>query len=121
MRIQSTQKEYKPTWVRAAVLEALWKVDRNFYIGIWSGEPKTSWFAYDIPFVKTAFCTADMYLTEVDGKLTVGFEDGRHRTRWLLNSGFELIPVGLEEHHYKRAVALGLAVSRVKQNEEMNA
>jgi hypothetical protein len=32
-----------------------------------------------------AFKTADAYLDVIDGKQTVGFVNGRHRTRWLID------------------------------------
>ena len=121
MKIQATRQEYIPAWVNPEVLEKLWIFNPNYYIKSWSGSPKIGWFAYDIPDVRTGFCTGDMYLEEIDGHLTVGFVAGRHRTRWLMTRGDPLIPVGLEEHHYQKALSIGLAVSRVLAHEELNA
>jgi hypothetical protein len=119
MKIIATRKNYQPTWVFADVLEELWKHNKSFYIASWSGGPKAAWYAYDIPDVKTAFCTADTYIETIDGELTVSFENGRHRTRWLLNLGMKLIPIGLEDKHYQKAISIGLAKSRVQLNEEI--
>ena len=119
MKIKATRKEYIPTWVKAEVLEDLWKVDHNFYIESWDGEPQIGWFAYDIPEFRTGFCTADMYLKDIDGKLTVGFVNGRHRTRWLLSKSFKYVPVGLEDLHFEKACEIGLAVARVQDHEEI--
>ncbi|TYT73165.1 plasmid fertility inhibition factor family protein [Desulfobotulus mexicanus] len=119
MKIQATRKQYIPTWVNADILEELWKVNHSFYVESWVGEPRIGWFAYDIPDVRTGFHTADMYLKEIDGKLTVGFINGRHRTRWLLSKSLNFLPVGLEDSHFEKACEIGLAVARVLGHEEI--
>jgi len=121
MKIQATRNEFLPTWVKRDLLEELWVRNPNYYVKSWSGEPDAGWFSYSMSEDKTGFCTGDMYFEKVDGQLTIGFENGRHRTRWLMSLGETLIPVGLEDHHYKKALSIGLAVSRVMPDERLNA
>lgn len=121
MKIQATRKEYIPTWVYPEALERLWILNKNYYVESWSGEPKIGWFDYAMPDVRTGFCTADAYLEEIEGKLTVGFVNGRHRTRWLMTMNKRLIPIGLEEECFKKAISIGLASGRVMPHEELNA
>ena len=112
MRIVATTPEYRPTWLHRDVLDRIWRASGSPYVASWHRAPIfPDWFLYE-GATPVAFRTADMSFAMLLGAPSVYFIDGRHRTRWLMER-FELVPVGLEEHHFGEATTVGLAVRPV--------
>ena len=107
--VVSVSPHYVPVLVFADRLETHWKRNRGFYVASWSGSPRDRWFNFDRRGNKTAFLGA---LVCIDGdKGTVGFTNGRHRTRWLLQSGQGVIPVCVLPEEFDRWVDYHLLAS----------
>lgn len=123
MKIQANRDSYPPYLVRADVLENLWR-RTPLYVGQWEGEPKRTWFHYEwtresMGTKKIAFLTADVSIGFDEGGHFINFVNGRHRTRWLLQSRLELIPVGLYGEHIDLAEKLGLFVRTVSMEDRL--
>lgn len=119
MKIQHTRSWHVPIWVFSSKLEELWGNDK-IAIKKWEGDPDITWFNYDNNRNRIAFLTADMSLLVVEGKIKIYFTNGRHRTRWLLQQGFELIPVGINKESIQFAIKIGLAARIVESHEVIN-
>ncbi len=120
MHIIANRPRYEPAWVIAAVFGGLWRNNENLYVASWEGPPRElHWFEFR-DGKPPAFKTADAYLERIDGRLTIGFVNGRHRTRWLMNH-WANIPVGLEQSCFEEALRIGLAIRRVEPHEQLGA
>lgn len=88
MIILSDCFDYAPMLVDAKKLESLWRGD-SLYISRWGGAPREKWFLMDDDGKKIAFIAglASMHMG------AVRFTNGRHRTRWLLELGMDVIPL----------------------------
>lgn len=126
MKYDPINNHYIQSWVDIRRLESLWPKD-DFYvttedlkrIGI---PPSPSWFTYDgteriesfiLPRASLSIRhdTEDPYLT---------FENGRHRTRWLINTandlGVNTLPMNISVDTYERATKYGLTAYRISQH-----
>lgn len=78
----------------------------------WKGEPLESWFR-------------DLEKTELlIGRATflnnsLGFINGRHRTRWLLQEGYDFIPILMTSDSMSRAIEEGIYTSRTFEGVEI--
>lgn len=87
--VVSISPDYKPALVAAARLDALWQLDGDLYVPRWDGRPRERWFSRDDDGEICAFQGALVSCSLG----TVGFTNGRHRTRWLIQSGMSAIPI----------------------------
>lgn len=98
MLVKSNRKEYTPRFIAVDTLEKLWKNDGDTYLINYKRKPEPQYWLDN----KTGdFITGDARF-DYDGKGSprIGFTDGRNRTRWLINTGRKLIPVGLTDENY---------------------
>jgi hypothetical protein len=65
------------------------------YLTQWEGPPRDKWFLKGENNRKIAFIAG---LASLDGGDQIGFTNGRHRTRWLLNEGISELPVCIPTH-----------------------
>jgi len=80
---------HSPTIVDSERIEHFWRMD-SAYLTEWEWEPRDKWFLKDVNNKKIAFIAG---LASLDGRDQIGFINGRHRTRWLLNKGIKELPV----------------------------
>jgi hypothetical protein len=126
VKIEANRVSYRPYWVHAERFEELWRRNpqTHLFVSAWRCEPDKSWFRHEwsrnsLGTKAIAFQTADIYLEPRESIVTIGFTNGRHRTRWLLQSEADQIPVGIEEDDIPKAVEIGLAVRQVEKTDEL--
>lgn len=99
----SISQGWQPAFLKREELLAVW--DNNCItseIQHVPAVPKDDWFRAHNPI---QIIVAKAYFSE-DGVLT--FNYGRHRTRWMLQQGYENIPVCLKLDSYVNALFYGL-------------
>ena len=116
MRTKITHERhwYYPYLVYADVLEKLW-LKNDFYIQNWDGLPNKDWFHPESGFFKTA----DVEVIVNNDKMFIHFINGRHRTRWLLQTGESLVPVAFEENNITIAEECGLVFRQANEFDEI--
>ncbi len=98
-------------WVSAETLEELWKLNTENYISNWTGHPKNVWFMGNADTRKErgipTLILAEMTIN-LGKQPTITIIHNRHRTRWLIQNGFNEIPIGLSkfEINYGRSIDL---------------
>lgn len=80
---------YVPVIVNSRMFENYWKLD-GLFLKSWEGNPLDRWFLKSSSGEKIGFFAG---LASFDHKRVISFTNGRHRTRWLIDSGLECIPV----------------------------
>ena len=114
MEIYAGRKEYLPTWVNAKKFDILWhQSEDSLFVEEWTGEPKKVWFKHSDNNERIGFQTADASFDIQNGKVNVEFLNGRHRTRWRLQQDNLMIPIGLTDASFEKAVKLGLDPKRI--------
>lgn len=86
----SDSVHYVPILAKAELFNQLWSRD-GLYLPEWNKEPNPRWFFTDANGSRIAFFAGLACLDEHDR--SIGFTNGRHRTRWLLNRNPQVIPI----------------------------
>ena len=89
MLVLSESFHYVPILVHGALLEKQWRRS-DLYLESWERLPPCQWFYHDEVGKPIAFLAGLACLGQDD---TVGFTNGRHRTRWILSLGLLHVPV----------------------------
>lgn len=108
------RSSYPPFWVRASMVELLWPQDHR-HVAEWKTNPKKAWFWGE----KIQTADIDLVRDENNG-FKISFINGRHRTRWLLESGSDRIPIGINEDHIDVAHSIGLILKKVDSADEIS-
>ncbi|MBH0074017.1 hypothetical protein I6F48_00365 [Pseudoalteromonas sp. SWYJ118] len=114
MKIKTVRPNKIAVWVKSKKFEAMY-TKNELCINKWSGNPRKLWFYYSEPMVMTHFELPCVFIS-VDGSIT--FDNGRHRSRWLLNQNSDTIPVGLYNEHLARGYELGL-IDRLATDDDL--
>lgn len=105
--VVSISPHYRPVLVAAAQLDILWRLDGGLYVPRWDGPPRDRWFSFDD---RGEICAFQGALASC-GLGRIGFTNGRHRTRWLLQSGMSAIPICVPFEEMDEWSAMGLLVN----------
>lgn len=92
--------------VDAERLGHFWSKD-SAYLTKWVGDPSSKWFLVDEKSQKLAFIAG---LASMDGQDQIGFTNGRHRARWLLNAGLHEVPLCIPPYELDAWVDNGLII-----------
>ena len=112
--------DYIPVWVDAKLFDRLWS-NEELYVADWIGDPKIGWFTYDrAGEKKEGIQIADVSLAIEEDKVSIGFTNGRHRTRWMLQHGLKEIPIGVWEEQIAPGIKAGIISRMVTQNDRVN-
>ncbi|MYM33712.1 hypothetical protein GTP38_05085 [Duganella sp. FT94W] len=114
-------EEMNMVWVDSKILEKMWSLNSAYYIRISNPEPKDEWFSH-------ANSTDDRYgiivpiisLETVEQRDSIFFTNGRHRTRWLIDSGFSEIVVAMGSSQIPKAMSLGLVTRNVVDGDRLS-
>jgi len=79
----------------------------------WEGAPQNSWFSSNGEYIVVGRAHYS------DGSMM--FLNGRHRTRWMMDQRFDVIPICLDIDDYYEAWLDGLVVRRVFEGEFIRA
>lgn len=96
-------------WCHADRFEELFKVETQYYLDSWVGDPCARWFHYNngVPIsLVLGTCGIDFE----ENVYSIVFSNGRHRTRWLLNIFKTMVPVSFEDNCYKIAEEIDLVI-----------
>jgi len=97
-------------WINAEMLDKMWQLNEAYYLESYNGEPKDAWFSHeDSNDPNYGIIAPEIWLETIGGKLTVGFKNGRHRTRWLIQCGFKELLIGMYRPAIVQAKQIGLA------------
>jgi hypothetical protein len=102
-----------------ATLEILWRRNTEQYLHVYDSPPCSSWFGFDAgyPYI---FHVSDCKIIERESGHLLKFNDGRHRTRWLLNNtNLVHIPIGLRREYLPLAMESNLLIKQVDPEEEL--
>lgn len=110
VRVISRSRDYLPALIFARRLDKLWRDGKNPCISSWSGPPHNHWFELSEQGKRISFIAAYACL---DNELRIGFTNGMHRTRWLIHSGLEEIPVSIPPEEQAQWQKLGLLAAPV--------
>ena len=100
-----------PVFIDRDGLLSIWDQDALARdVQAWEGEPKKSWFRYC-----DSSCLTIAYAYVSNG--SISFENGRHRTRWLLQQGYQNIPISMTSRSIVNAIELGIFNRRAFEGE----
>lgn len=96
MLILTDSYHYVPVLVDPKRFEDLWKKD-GLYLPNWGKPPRDKWFHLGKDGKRIGFIAG---LAAMGSEESIGFTNGRHRTRWLLEAGLKELPICIphEEH-----------------------
>jgi hypothetical protein len=105
------KNDWSPAFLHRNVLMNIWGNDvLCSEVESWDGDPLESWFRNGD---MSEITIGKAYFSED----SISFVNGRHRTRWMLQQGFENIPVCLPAKSYFNAGVYGLLNKRVFDGE----
>ena len=82
-------------WVDTKLFDERWKSSDCDSVDSWDGDPKAVWFLdrsnRDGLILPTIYPTTE----------GMEFNDGKHRTRWLIQQGISKIPIGITQGHFE--------------------
>jgi hypothetical protein len=107
-------EEMGMVWVDSKVLDKMWSLNTVYYIRDSNPEPKDEWFSHaDSTDDRYGIVVPIISLETVEQCDSVCFTNGRHRTRWLIDSGFSEIVVAMGLSQIPQAMSLGLVTRNV--------
>ena len=122
IKIEQFRPEYPAYFVYTTKVVELWRPDCLF-VSKWDGESRTSWFRWSFNSTtgkkREAFCTADVSIAKDEFGYFLAFTNGRHRTRWLLQTKNPVIPMGISNDSIGIAHQIGLLYRKVNDEDCM--
>ena len=98
-----------PTFLNSEILLEIWSRDALARdVGEYVGEPQRSWFKRFQNVDQAFLCLGKASVSDE----AISFENGRHRTRWMLDNKVLEVPVCLTHTSYYNALMMGLISRR---------
>lgn len=107
----SVSPDYIPVMVWAEEFERFWRKDKGLFVSQWLGAPRDRWFNIGKDNQKTAFLGGLVSVSLGH----VGFTNGRHRTRWLLESGMTSLPICIPPEEISDWELLGVLAKNYRE------
>ena len=102
-------EEMDMVWVDSKILDKMWSLNSAYYIRVSNPEPKDEWFSHaNSTDGRYGIIVPIISLETVEQRDSICFTNGRHRTRWLIDSGFSEIVVAMGSSQIPKAMSLGL-------------
>jgi hypothetical protein len=98
-------------WISVSRLQELWN-DPD--VAHWNGNPRDNWF---LPTSNRECLLIPELQIERNEQNDITFVNGRHRTRWLIQEGYEEIPVGILKSEIELGTSIGLIRRVFEQGE----
>ena len=112
--IISVQSEsWIPAVVNVTLLEKFWRNDQDYYKR-YGFPPYHKWLGFDGYKRPNLFKVGVCYVSRIElfeYKLT--FNNGRHRTRWLLENNAKEIPIAIHKNCFEIALKSGLVIKEL--------
>jgi hypothetical protein len=126
MRIASGTKLNTCYWVDADRLEQYWQGDsllidyRLVHHDTRDPDkrmPHNGWFEYNGNIEREAFVVPAMIWNSGAGSNKIGFDNGRHRLRWMMSHGLKEIPVSIPDTQIDLFSSLELVIRKIEADE----
>lgn len=107
MLILTESIHYVPVLVDPRRFDELWSKD-DLYLESWNQLPRETWFIEAPSGSRVGFIAG---LAAMSNDSSIGFTNGRHRTRWLLEQGIKRLPICMPPEELDQWLAADLILA----------